>query len=207
MILANRIIIEIAGGVISLLTIWQTHILTGQLTIVVAIIGVIFLIAFEQLNTSLHPMINAVAEIQKHLSEGKKGKFVPLFEIKAVGYVEVHSPINITAVGQKMLEESGGKRLVDEHYFNFEAEIDEHTCKTAYDVQIWASNIIANIVNEPYMKPVKDFVYTHPQFENLPLMLEDAQRVMVIYLRNIYLEKHPDILPTEEAAKPRITGQ
>jgi hypothetical protein len=50
--------------------------------------AVVFVACFEQLNSNFNPMINAVAEIQAHLSKGRKGKIVPLFEMKAVGYIQ-----------------------------------------------------------------------------------------------------------------------
>jgi hypothetical protein len=195
--------VEIVGGTLCLLTLWQTHALAGQLIIVVGIIAVIFVACFEQLNNNLNPMINAVAEIQAHLSKGRKGKFVPLFEMKAVGYIQTFSPVDATPLGLRMLDASGGKKLVDEKYLDFEKEIDQGNCETAYDVQNCASTMIAHIENEPYMKRIKDYIYSHPEFEGRPLLLEDVQRVMVIYLRNAYLRKHPDIIPKDDSKKTR----
>ena len=43
------------------------------------------------------------------------------------------------------------------------------------------------------MAPVKDYAYKNPKLNEKPLDLSDIQRVMVVYLRDLYLEKNKKI--------------
>lgn len=188
---------------------YQTHVLTSQTAITIALSGFVFILCFEELNNELNKQLNkrfnpinkilaqiqnAVAEVQKFLFE--KLTFTPLHEIKPAGYVQEFSPLRNTPLGEGLLEQSGGKKIVDEHYLEYEAKINQNNQLTALDVQSISSFIIAEVRDEYYMKPVKDFVYNHPKLNGMPLELTDVQRVMVLYLRDKYLAEHPDIIPS-----------
>ena len=194
-----KIIAEIIGGFVFLFGLYKTSVITSATAITVGLLSFLFILCFEEVKKQLYPMSNAMAEMQKFL--GEKLQFVPLHEMKPAGYVQEQSPLQNTELGLKLLNESGARKIIDDNYVEFEKRIEARNCSTAYDVQSESSRIIAEAANEPYMKPIKDFVYQHPKFYELPLTLSDAQRVMVVYLRDLFLGKHPAILPDDEPKK------
>lgn len=189
---------------------YKTGVINSQLAVAVGMLIVVFMFSFDEvkkdlrkdlypIKNALYLIKNALAELQKYMRE--HSDFIPLHEIKPAGYVVENSPIKNTPLGEKLLNESGARKLIDDNYIEFERKIDEQKCLTAYDVQTRASRTIARMENEKIMKPLKDFIYQHPKFYENPLALADMQRVMVVYLRDLYLQKHPGILPDEESQK------
>lgn len=167
------------GGAISL-----------EIAITIGLLAVMFLFCFEELKKGLDPIKNAMAEIQKWLSDNFG--FVPLHEIKPTGFVEEKSPLSLTPLGERVLEQSGAKQIIENNYIELEAIINENNLTTAYDVQVSVSKLIAK--SEHLLTSIKSFTYNNPTFEGRPLKLVDIQRTMVVYLRDLYLKKHPQIL-------------
>lgn len=193
-----KIIGEVVVGFGCLFGLYSAHVITSEIAITVGMLSFVFILCFEEVNKQLYPLTNAMAELQHFLSKNKKFKFIPLHQIKPNSYVQENSPLMNTPLGLQLLEASGGKKIVDDHYSEYESQINQRSCPTAYDVQIVSSEIIAEAQDLEYMKPVKDFVYTNPKYNNIPLELDDAQRVMVVYLRDKYLDNHPQIKPDYE---------
>jgi hypothetical protein len=169
----------------------ETHVISIEIAITIGILVGVFILSFEELKKELIPVKNALCEIQKYLA--KKWRFVPMHEIQPVGYVQSFSPVSLTIIGTDLLEKSGAKTVVDGKYDEWADILDKSDLKTAYDVQERASGIIAENESDPTMTTIKDFVYKNPKFNDMPLELSDVQRVMVIYFRDTYLERHPQI--------------
>lgn len=169
----------------------QANVISVEIAITIGLLAVLFMFSFGELKNELIPVKNALSEMQKYL--GKKWKFVPLHEIKPAGYIQSFSPVNLTKLGSNLLDKSGAKKVIDENFTEWAKLLESEELKTAYDVQTCASRIIAEKENSEAMVPLKDFAYKNPNFNDVPLDFTDIQRVMVIYFRNLYLEKHPEI--------------
>lgn len=148
-------------------------------------------ICLKKVLNNIDVLANATAELQHFISE--KYRFIPLHPVKTKGILQAKSPMQLTDLGKKLLENSGAKRIIDDKYGELEKTINEQNPKTAYDVQNYISKLIAKLENEDFMSSIKIFVYNNPELENRPLELVDIQGAMVIYLRDLYLEKHPEI--------------
>lgn len=192
----SRIVAQITAGVLFLFALFNFGVINQESAVIIGIIAVALLFCFQELKFSINPIRDATAEIQRFL--GDYFDFVPLHEVKPTGYVEVKSPIGLTELGRRLLETSGAKDIIDENYNELERTIDEKGYRNAYDVQTYISKLIAQKEDENFMKPLKDFVYNNPKFEQKPLRLTDVQRIMVIYLRNKYLNHHPEITSQEK---------
>lgn len=181
--------------VVPIFGLYQAKVINQETAIMIGIIGTVFILCYSDQKFSteknLNPIRNALAEIQKWLTE--EWKFVPLHEIKPTGYIKSQSPIDLTILGRNLLNESGAKKFIDENWQEFEQLINQGDNKTAYDVQDSVSRIIGKRENDPEMDQLKNFAYHNPQFHGNTLIFSDIQKVMVIYLRNLYLERHPEI--------------
>jgi hypothetical protein len=170
----------------------RTSVINNQTAITIGVLVVVFILSFEELKKEFAPIKNALCEIQKYL--GEKWKFVPMHEIKPAGFVQLLSPITLTPAGTDLLEKSEAKKVIDNDIENWLKLIDNNKPKTALDVQSNTSKIIAEKADENIMSVVKVFVYKNPNFGDTPLNFADVQRVMVVYLRDLYLERHPEII-------------
>jgi len=109
------------------------------------------------------------------------------------GIINANSPLKLTPVGDKILVESGGKIFVDDNFPLFEGKISDKAPTTKFDVQLLSVQIILSEINNPGLSPVKNFLYNNPSFEGFNLNLNLITYVLGIYLRDKYLEKHPEL--------------
>lgn len=155
-------------------------------------------ICLKKVINNIDVLTNATAELQHYASEKlaseKSCKFIPLHPVKTKGILQATSPMQLSDLGRKLLECSGAKEIIDTQYQKLEKMINEQNFKTAYDVQNYISKLIAKLENEDFMIPIKSFVYNNPEFENNTLELLDIQGAMVIYLRDKYFEKYPELI-------------
>jgi len=109
----------------------------------------------------------------------------------------------VTAFGEQILSEAGGKDFVDNNLEILLDEISKNNVKTALDVQTTAPMVISNISNDDKFTSIKDFLYKNPQYKVKPeeesvvsLDMNVITNIMGIYLRNKYLERHPELDPS-----------
>jgi hypothetical protein len=110
------------------------------------------------------------------------------------------SPYTLTEAGEKFLELSGGKKCVDENIDYFISELRQTKPQTAYDVEINARAVLINNKGERFFNPIKDYVYVAPKTINIDGVDVNTSFVNVIlsmelYLRDKYLELHPELIP------------
>jgi len=113
------------------------------------------------------------------------------------------SPTQLTSLGEQILSEAGGKDFVDNNLEILLDEISKNNVKTALDVQTTAPMVISNISNDDKFTSIKDFLYKNPQYKVKPeeesvvsLDMNVITNIMGIYLRNKYLERHPELDPS-----------
>ena len=112
----------------------------------------------------------------------------------------VHSPVRLKQPGIALLEISGGKKCIDENINFFISKLKKLKPKTPYDVQQQSNDLIMSNTNLPLFNPIKNFLYFNPDTievsgEKVETSMFAVVYIMSIYLRDIYLEKNPEILP------------
>ena len=182
-------IVVIIGGIFTLI---QFNLVSQEIGIFVIIIFLVFFICFQELVGKFDLLRNPLAEIQKFLK--KEMEFVPVHPVEPKGFTQSYSPVKLTGLGEKLLNESGAKNVIDNNFETLEKKIDEQNLKSAYDIQAYIQHLVFRMANKDVMLPIKNFVYKNPKYKNTELELTDIQRTMVIYLRDEYFKKHPEIL-------------
>ena len=109
-----------------------------------------------------------------------------------------HSPRRLTEMGEKVLNESGGKRCIDENLNFFMSELEKNHPRTPYDVEEQSQNVVMRNTRLKIFDDIKRYLYETPEV----VKTEDGEEeisifiighVMGIYLRDIYLKAHPDV--------------
>ncbi|MDO4707455.1 MAG: hypothetical protein Q4A61_03410 [Porphyromonadaceae bacterium] len=126
------------------------------------------------------------------------------------------SPRQLTPVGLILYEASGAKKLLEEHLEDLICALEKKKPQTAYDVEEQAYYVAYNKFNEPYFKPIKDFLYLAPdpyevlnpetgQTEPVKLNIITMSHIISLPLRDEYLKRHPELDPmaTENEAQDK----
>lgn len=103
-----------------------------------------------------------------------------------------------------------GKKLVDDNIDGLFKEIEGQNATTALDVQNYAPIAIGNHSTKGLFNKAKDYIYSHPTFKftnsegndvEIPLDLNTLNTVLGLYLRDKFLETHPNIIPNLDENK------
>jgi hypothetical protein len=110
-----------------------------------------------------------------------------------VRLLESNSPLELTALGHKILVEMGGKQFVDMHLARLVKQIEEQNFKSPLDVQDYCSVVLNEFVNDDGFLPIKDYIFKMPMYKisdsNIIQMdLSVALSIMGIYLRNQFFK-------------------
>ena len=113
------------------------------------------------------------------------------------------SPYQLTDVGKKLLEISGGKRCVDQNLDLFMSEIRNKNPLTPYDVERQALGVLMDYRHKPMYNQIKNFLYYMPQTiegvgDASDISIFTVEKVMSVYLRDFYLEVYPEVIPELE---------
>jgi len=116
------------------------------------------------------------------------------------------SPRRLTRVGTELLEISGGKRCIDENVDFFISEISRTNPMTPYDVEERALSTLQWNSDKSMFNHIKNYIYYSPEFvdlfgEKIEVSIFPIMYVMSLYLRDLYLEKHPELLPELETVE------
>ena len=114
------------------------------------------------------------------------------------------SPRILTEAGMKLLSVSGGKECIDKNLDFFIRAIDEYNPKLPYDVERMALDVILTSTNRDMFNRIKMFMYKSPEFvklegEEVKVNIFSIGYVMSLYLRDLYLEKYPELCEVEYA--------
>ena len=152
--------------------------------------------SIDTLNDTISSTNDMVIEMSKWISK-KDTKMVDVL-------IRKNSPYVITGVGYKLLKDSGGEKVVDDNLEFFFNEVDKMNPKTPYEVEDQSINSMIKNIGNVIFNPIKQFVYYSP--EEIKIVDPDTQKdvtigistpsilnIMGIYLRDKYMEKHPEI--------------
>lgn len=148
------------------------------------------------LNSNINILSTSINALFVYLKtkDDKIEAFTPLFRTL--------SPIQLTPAGEAVLVAFGGKSYVDAHLSDLFLELENRNLKTALDVQNAAPLVIGLFSTLDSFSPIKNYIYKSPSFlfktdhgqVTIPLDFNTVTNVMGIYLRNKYLETHPQIV-------------
>jgi hypothetical protein len=113
------------------------------------------------------------------------------------------SPYHLTDAGKKLLEISGGKQCIDQNLDMFMSEIGSRNPLTPYDVEEMAGYAVLECKNLTIFNRIKNFLYYMPKTiegvgNTTDISIFSMANIMVVYLRDIYLDAHPEIISENE---------
>lgn len=98
------------------------------------------------------------------------------------------SPYMLTPEGNDFIKKIGFDNVFEKNkndFFNF---VDSENPKLKYDVEIASIKSIYLLSDKPFMEFLKVFFYNNPL-----RTLEDTAPTLGVYVRDMYLEQHPEI--------------
>lgn len=101
--------------------------------------------------------------------------------------LESYSPFRLTKTGEEYLKKIGFIKIFNDHSLDFFNFISSEEPKAEYDIEISAMKSILVLFDKEYFQPLKKYLYTHPQEENL----RSVVKYMGVYVCEKYLEKYP----------------
>lgn len=109
----------------------------------------------------------------------------------------VNSPRELTELGEKILTDIKGKKYVDSNLDSLISEIKETNPKTGLDVEMNISTILYFRSSNDEFNELKQYLFNNPEYKNgektIPLNINLAISLMMIYTRNKYFEIYPDL--------------
>lgn len=132
-------------------------------------------------------------EIKPKVDRTDKNLNTLIVHLRTKRYVDtdlafLNSPLQLTEKGKNLLKESHLSEIIDDNLDKFLENIAEKSPQTGYDVETSAFLAIFSFFNDPIMNPFKHYLYEHPKVNQ-----DDILKLGSIYLREKYLEKHPEI--------------
>ena len=148
---------------------------------------------------NLKNRVNEHSGMLQNLSVWVMKKDKAMIDVLAVGF----SPIRLKPPGMALLEVSGGKRCIDDNLDFFMKNLKKRAPMTPFDVQESSRAVVFGNFNLPIFNTVKHFLYFKPEDvelagEKVEASMFTVTYVMGVYLRDMYLEKHPEIMPKTE---------
>ncbi len=127
----------------------------------------------ERLQEEYKELMKQVTEVSTKIDERTQNLASTLTKRK--------SPISLNEKGEGILSRSGSDKFVLENKDELVKKIKDKDPKSAYDVQVYAKEVVEGLQNEDRFTPFKDFVYKEG------IEIDSIFIVMSIYLRDIAL--------------------
>ena len=158
-----------------------TEILLAFIIILIGCVSYFLKDKFEKFETIFDTVKYNIKAIANSLSEADEINFNH-------SHLRDYSPLSITEEGEKYLEITGFIQIVSEQSDKFFKVIDLENPTTKYDVEVNAVKSVLALLDEEYFRPVKIYFYNHPKED-----IRGFAKIAGVYLRDKYLEKHPEI--------------
>lgn len=117
-----------------------------------------------------------------------------------------HSPRQLNEDGLKVFNEIKGQDFLNANFHLFEACIDKKQPKTALDVETYSLEVLIYNLNLDIFNSIKNWVYNSPAIEledkngvksEYSVTISDVCFILSLPLRNMYLDKHPELKSEE----------
>lgn len=153
-------------------------------------------VKYDEINRTVMSTNEMVSEISKWVMKMDNGMIDTLAK-KA-------SPLKMTPIGEVLFEKSFSKKAIDENIDFLIEELEKIAPKTAFDVEDQSYSVLFKNIGHDLFNEVKNFIYYSPETielidpsdgekEQIKISLQTLIRLMGIYLRDKYLERHTEI--------------
>jgi len=150
--------------------------------------------------------INLMFNTLNTMAEDIKGIRYYIIRRDSVGIDELSKkccPFQLTDVGWLLLEDSGGKKCIDDNIIFFFDEIKKMQPKVELDVENCSLSILSETINKDIFNEIKNFIFHAPspytKYRNgeelsikSPITTNSVLYVMSIYLRDKFLKQYPE---------------
>lgn len=102
--------------------------------------------------------------------------------------LEAYSPLTLTESGEKLIKTLGFDNVFAQYKNDFFSFIDHENPKQKYDVELSAIKSVSAFSDNDYMGFLKKFFYNNPSRN-----LQNTAPTLGVYIRDKYLEKHPEV--------------
>ena len=92
------------------------------------------------------------------------------------------SPISLSERGRRVLEDSGGRKFVDDNLKELKKAVEGKSPQTSYDVQEMARKVIRSMTDDTRLNGMKEYLFKEG------IDIDDLITVLSIYLRDKVLE-------------------
>ena len=99
-----------------------------------------------------------------------------------------YSPLRLTPSGKKFIASLGFDKAFADNRGDFFDYINDEEPKQKYDVETAAIKSVILLSDKDYMRPLKKFMYNNPDRN-----LRNTAPTLGVYIRDKYLEEHPEI--------------
>lgn len=103
------------------------------------------------------------------------------------------SPRQLSESGRRLFVDSGCCAFLDEFTESFLDKLEGRKPITALDVENESHSLLLSLSDEDYFKPIKNFLYNNPRYNEIDIDINTLCFIMSLELRNLYLAKHPEI--------------
>ena len=110
-----------------------------------------------------------------------------------IGYFSSGSPMMLNDLAKELLEKSGAKDFADSQADALIAEIEKKAPTNKLDVQQTSIMTVFDATNMPQFDKVKNFIYENPVYNGGKVDLSTLVDIVAVYIRDKYLEKHPEL--------------
>ena len=128
----------------------------------------------------------AIVNIEKSLLGKKRFK---------ANLTVAYSPRKLSELGYELYQKSGMQIVLEANMNLFIKKIEDATPTSALDVEDLAYSVLYSDTSELIFKPVKDWLFNNPVFNEMDIDMSAICYVASFELRDVYLKKHPEILP------------
>ena len=115
------------------------------------------------------------------------------------------SPLKMTPLGNALFNASNAKETIDNNKDFLIKEMEKDNPVTAYDVEECALNALFRNIGHEMFNDIKHFIYYSPEkmelcdpetgkCEEVKVSIQSLVRLMSIYLRDLYLQKHKEVV-------------
>jgi len=116
------------------------------------------------------------------------------------------SPRRLNSNGERLYNILNGEQFLKENLDILMKKLSVKNLLTELDVEMGASEVLYESIDEPLLSPIKKIIYNSPSIDiegsdgavrSYELSLNDAIFVLSLALRDMYLEEHPEIAKEE----------
>lgn len=92
------------------------------------------------------------------------------------------SPVTLTSRGERVLNDSGGKKFVDDNYPELKTKVESKSPSTSYDIQETSKQVIEELKEDTRINPIKEYLFKEG------MDISEILNVLGIYLRDKFLK-------------------